>query len=105
MKNEDSEAEISSDKFGISVPYIQQSETSNRHINKQYSLQSIHPSLTLSTFIVRPIDKMNLFWIKELLVGFYGKWTVESGQVSTVVTVNLYGFSPYGQFSQNTLHL
>ena len=33
LKTEDSEGEISSsDKFGISVPYIQQSETSNRHI-------------------------------------------------------------------------
>ena len=32
LKTEDSEGEISSDKFGISVPYIQQSDTSNRHI-------------------------------------------------------------------------
>ena len=55
------------------------------HINKQYSPHYIHLSLTLSTFIVRPIDKTNMFGIKGLLVGFYGKWSVKSGQVSTVV--------------------
>jgi len=33
LKNEDSEVEISSsDKFGISVLHIQQSDTSNSHI-------------------------------------------------------------------------
>jgi len=37
---------------------------------------------------------MNMCSIKGLLVCFYGKWSVESGQVSTLVRT-LCGFSPY----------